>query len=74
LVGGNANNGDNAGLEYLNANNGVTIANVNYGSPLNNFQDKVARLYSKTPERRKTTPQGERHLQVMSIGRHSSRT
>ena len=34
-VGGNANNGDNAGPEYLNANNGVTNTNGNYGSPLN---------------------------------------
>jgi len=33
--GGNANNGGNAGLEYLNVNNGVTTANANYGSPLN---------------------------------------
>ncbi len=34
-VGGNANNGSNAGLGYLNVNNGVTTANANYGSPLN---------------------------------------
>ena len=32
---GNANNAGNAGLEYLNANNGVTNANANVGSPLN---------------------------------------
>ena len=27
--------GGNAGLEYLNVNNGVSTANANYGSPLN---------------------------------------
>uniref|UniRef100_UPI00374D490F hypothetical protein n=1 Tax=Bacteroides faecis TaxID=674529 RepID=UPI00374D490F len=33
--GGNAGNGGNAGLEYLNVNNGVSTSNANYGSPLN---------------------------------------
>lgn len=35
VCGGNADNGSNAGLEYLNANNGVSTSNANYGSPLN---------------------------------------
>ena len=34
-VGGNANNGSNAGLAYLNANNAPSNANANYGSRLN---------------------------------------
>lgn len=33
--GGNADNGGNAGFEYLNVNNGVSTSNANYGSPLN---------------------------------------
>ena len=37
LLGGNANNGGNAGPEYSNANNAVTNANANNGSPLNLF-------------------------------------
>jgi hypothetical protein len=36
-VGGNANNGLNAGPEYLNANNASSTVNANYGSPLNFF-------------------------------------
>ena len=35
IRGGNAINAGHAGLEYLNANNGVSNANANYGSPLN---------------------------------------
>lgn len=35
LVGGNANNGSNAGLGYSNANNGPTITNANIGARLN---------------------------------------
>lgn len=33
-VGGNANNGSNAGLAYLNSNNGPANANANIGSRL----------------------------------------
>lgn len=33
-VGGNANNGDNAGLAYFNANNGPAIALAYIGSRL----------------------------------------
>ena len=32
--GGNANNGGNAGLEYLHVNYGVSASNAHYGSPL----------------------------------------
>lgn len=32
LAGGNANNGTNAGLAYLNTNNAVTNSNTNVGS------------------------------------------
>lgn len=34
-VGGNANNGANDGLAYVNANNGPANANTNIGSRLN---------------------------------------
>jgi len=34
-VGGNANNGSNDGLAYLNANNAPSNANANIGSRLN---------------------------------------
>ena len=54
-VGGNANNdannGGNAGLEYLNVNNGVSTANANYGSPLNFLaRPVVSALPLKGPE------------------------
>ena len=42
--GGNANNGGNAGLEYLNVNNGVSTSNANYGSPLNFTVRSVCQL------------------------------
>ena len=42
--GGNANNGSNAGLEYLNVNNGVSTSNANYGSPLNFTVRSVCQL------------------------------
>ena len=32
LLGGNANNGTNAGLAYVNSNNGVADTNTNIGS------------------------------------------
>ena len=32
LLGGNANNGTNAGLAYVNSNNGVANSNTNIGS------------------------------------------
>lgn len=31
IVGGNANNGSNAGLGYLNCNNSVGLVNINVG-------------------------------------------
>jgi hypothetical protein len=34
-VGGNANNGDNDGLAYVNVNNAPSNANANIGSRLN---------------------------------------
>lgn len=43
-VGGNASNGGNAGLEYLNVNNGVSTSNANYGSPLNFLAWSVCQL------------------------------
>ena len=50
-VGGHANNGGNAGLEYLNVNNGVSTANANYGSPLNFLaRPVVSALPLKGPE------------------------
>lgn len=32
MLGGNANNGTNAGLAYVNSNNDVSNSNANYGS------------------------------------------
>ena len=34
IVGGNANNGSNAGLSYANSNNAASNANANIGSQL----------------------------------------
>lgn len=39
--GGNANNGANAGLAYVNGNNAVSNANANYGAALNKSQIKI---------------------------------
>ena len=51
---GNANNGTNAGLAYLNGDNGVSSANVNWSSPLSFaevtqifFQEKRPRPLAK---------------------------
>lgn len=54
-VGGNANNGGNAGPEYLNVNNGVSTANVNYGSPLN-FQRLAVDCLSPSGNRVEARP------------------
>ena len=42
--GGNANNGGNAGLEYLNVNYGVSTSVAYYGSPLNFTVRSVCQL------------------------------
>lgn len=52
--GGNANNGGNAGLEYLNVNNGVSTSNANYGSPLN-FMARSS-LSAPAPSKNRTGP------------------
>ena len=61
-VGGNADNGGNAGLEYLNVNNGVSTANANYGSPLNflaRLMDEGRRM-SKKADKTDMTPKRHR--------------
>ena len=45
---GNANNGTNAGLAYLNGNNAVSNANVNWSSPLRYAADLLVRSGKET--------------------------
>ena len=46
---GNANNGANAGLAYLNGNNGVSNANVNWSSPLRYATDLFSKKWKRNP-------------------------
>ncbi len=57
--GGNANNGGNAGPEYLNVNNGVSTSNANYGSPLN-FTVRFGLSALRTLKMNGTAPHGEK--------------
>ena len=64
--GGNADNGGNAGLEYLNVNNGVSTSNANYGSPLNFTVRSVCQLSVRSPERNRT-PWWKIHIEEVPV-------
>ncbi len=59
-VGGNANNGANDGLAYLNVNNGPANANANIGSRLYCLFDTITNIFRTHVHPLWTLPLGKR--------------